>query len=152
MLAAARRKLIVFFGDYRSIFQASVASRGAELGNLRVNDPTGMAVVAICMASPYTRPMLDSFLKAGGAAAVVRVLRESKCPVTLSYIVNLLIELLVDNGTGPEQLEMCQRLADKVHESGESGVPGFFRVRKMGEVHARNMLIRAGSGKYMQFS
>jgi hypothetical protein len=108
----------VFLAYCRSILQASVASPGGKRGNLRSDDPTGMSVVAICMASPYTRPMLDSFLKAGGAAAVVRVLRESKCPVTLSYIVFLLTELLLGNGKRPGQLETCQQVADKLHEAG----------------------------------
>jgi hypothetical protein len=66
--------------------------------------------------------MRDSFLSAGGAAAVVRVLRESSCPVTLSYTRDFIGKLL--NEDPPERPEMPQELADKLHESGGCGVLG----------------------------
>ncbi len=82
--------------------------------------------------------MLDSFLTAGGAAAVLRVLRESSCPLTLSCTVYLIRQLL--DKDPPERPGLCQAFADELHESGGCGVLGPCEACRAGEVHADSYL------------
>jgi hypothetical protein len=64
--------------------------------------------------------MLDSFLEAGGVTAVLRVLGESSCPMTLQITVDF-IGLLLANGGLPSGRDRRQELADKFCRSGEWG-------------------------------
>jgi hypothetical protein len=53
-------------------------------------NPTALALGALVSASPHGWPLLDSFLAAGGIPALVSLVKDSSCVVTL--YATLLIE------------------------------------------------------------
>jgi hypothetical protein len=80
-----------------------------------VNNPTAMAALAVgalCMTNLKSRRVANSFLNAGGIAAVVRLLKEPTCPIALRYIASS-VETLLDwrlgmskqHGLSPEPID-----------------------------------------------
>ncbi len=65
-----------------------VIDLGGKQKKLYQNDPTLVAVNSL-MAAPGTQPVHDSFIDAGGVAAVVRLLRESNCAMTIGQTVEI---------------------------------------------------------------
>jgi hypothetical protein len=82
-----------------------------------VNNPTAVAVLALCTATPCSGPVLDSFLEADGIAAVVQVLRESPCPATVGHAA-LLVQRLMANNLVPGYADRTKELADKFLQGG----------------------------------
>jgi hypothetical protein len=65
--------------------------------------------------------MLKSFVKAEGVLALVQALKESRCPLTLGYELELIVGLIhqVDPSTGRRR---GRKLADNMFESGAGAV------------------------------
>jgi hypothetical protein len=82
-----------------------------------------MAVAAIVAAEEVERGvLLDSFVDAGGLAAVVQLLRKSRCPTTLACAATLMQRLL-DPQAGPHgRPGGSSDIADSVFQLGELGV------------------------------
>jgi hypothetical protein len=51
---------------------------------IRFNNPTAVVVAGLAAINPSSGPILDSFLEAGWVPAVVGLLKESTCPLTLA--------------------------------------------------------------------
>jgi hypothetical protein len=88
----------------------------AQRDPIHFHDPTPVAVAALMATCPCW-PMLDTFVEAGGPAAVVRVLGESDCPFTLGYSVQF-IGVIHANTDLPGTPNHCQKLANEFYDSG----------------------------------
>jgi hypothetical protein len=73
---------------------------GDYIDVIHFNNPTGMAAAALSAAILSSGPILDSFLEAGGVPALVRLLRDSACPLTPIYAAGI-IDTLLRSQTGP---------------------------------------------------
>jgi hypothetical protein len=95
------------------------------------NNPTAIAVGAVGGRKLESVTRLDSFVEAGGVCTVVRVLRESNCPITLFHAA-VLIRRLLEPGFDPvaepdgcswapvsERRGRSFELADQLFHSGE---------------------------------
>jgi hypothetical protein len=97
------------------------------------NHPTAIAVAALGGHKLDSVSLLDSLVKAGGVCTMVRLLRESNCPVTLFHTAVLIHRLLeprfgpvegpgqLPEGPVSERTGRCSELADHLLDSGESG-------------------------------
>jgi hypothetical protein len=87
-----------------------------------VNNPTAMAALAIrvlCMTNLKSRRVANSFLNAGGIAAVVRLLKEPTCPMALRHIIST-VETLLDWRLGmSKQHGLSPDPVDSFIEAGE---------------------------------
>jgi hypothetical protein len=87
----------------------------AHTKTVRIDNATAVAVGVLCAASMKPGPLLDSFLKAGGIPAVVRLLRKSTCPAVLVYTATLIGRMLESTGTDRSIME----LSEQFHQAGE---------------------------------
>lgn len=84
------------------------------------NNPTAMTVAVLAIVLEF-EPLLDSFLAAGGGPALVRLLRESTCPVTAKGTASLITLLLnLDGEDTPTRRARSSKLAEQYFKSGES--------------------------------
>ncbi len=82
---------------------------------MHFNDPTAWAVTSLLLHVPYTQSMLESFLNTGGVRALLRVLQESRCLMTIDYALQFVGKIL----DGREAESMCWKLAEEFHDAGE---------------------------------
>ncbi len=85
---------------------------------LHFDDPTAVAISSL-FTVPDSNAMLDSFLGAGGIPIVLKLLRETTCPVTLAHTVDLLVRMVSTHGRRNTP-DRCQELADQLHHAGGS--------------------------------
>jgi hypothetical protein len=79
-----------------------------------------MALAAICTADELqSSPLLETFLNAGGVAAIVPLLRTSTCPVTLACAAKFIEMLLDPQGTPQGRSGYVSNLAESLLQSGE---------------------------------
>jgi hypothetical protein len=88
-----------------------------------IDNPTAVAIGILCASSMRPGPLLDSFLEAGGIAAVVRLLRKSTCPAVLVYTSKLISHLVLaahqDPGGPGRHPGSSLALADQFFQAGE---------------------------------
>jgi hypothetical protein len=65
------------------------------------------------LSTPYSAPMLSSFLEGGGVSTVTQLVAKSKCPLTVGRSAAL-VTVLLDDVSQPEG----QRLLDELLQSG----------------------------------
>lgn len=87
--------------------------------NIHSNNSTIMVAACLCAATPFTQPMLDSFVGAAGFPSVVRLLRDSTCPEIVGHTANLIFRLLLEGG---DPHLFGREVADKLHEAGGSSL------------------------------
>ncbi len=85
--------------------------------SIHLNDPTAAAVASLSLASVYRGSLLASFLDTGGLAAVLGVLRQSRCPFTLGYCL-CVISRLLEGDDPPVRPDRRRQIADEFYESG----------------------------------
>jgi hypothetical protein len=78
---------------------------------MHFHDPTALAVAGLSAACSGSKPLLDSFFETGGIPAIVRVLADSRCPLTLGYTVDF-IAALEAQIIAPGRPEFCQDFAE----------------------------------------
>jgi hypothetical protein len=88
---------------------------------LYFNNPTAIAVVALGGLKVESERFFESFLEAGGVSALVSVLRETDCPVTLFYTTAVIHRLLESQVGLRETPSWCSEFADRFLQAGESG-------------------------------
>jgi hypothetical protein len=92
-----------------------------DLGGLKkpvhLNDPTPLAIQSLKAALNSTR-LLDTFLEAGGIPAVVQLLRESNCTVSLVQTVDFIMNLMSHDPEQEISREQAGELGEALHESG----------------------------------
>jgi hypothetical protein len=96
--------------------------KDTECEIIHVNNPTAVAVLALCAATPCSGPVLDSFLEAGGIAVVVQVLRESPCPATVGHAA-LLVRRLMAKNMVPGYADRTTEVAEKFLQGGVCSSP-----------------------------
>jgi hypothetical protein len=100
----------------RPVFQLTVEGQSERL---HFNDPTAVAVASLSIVAISSGALvLDSFLGAGGALAIIRVLNESRCPLTAAYALGIFTGLMEDAGLPGRQSE-SRDLACTLFRSGE---------------------------------
>jgi hypothetical protein len=100
----------------RPVFQLTVEG---QTERLHFNDPTAVAVASLSIVAITSGNLvLDSFLEAGGALAIIRVLDESKCLLTAAYAVNVISGLLT-NPVLPGRQDQSREFACTLYRSGE---------------------------------
>jgi hypothetical protein len=85
---------------------------------LHFNDPSAVAVASLSTAVPYGGPLLYSFLEAGGLDALVRLLKESSCPLALGYTLHLIRQLMTGGSPSPVAPDWGQEVAHKFSHLG----------------------------------
>ncbi len=100
----------------------ATVDRGDKTDFIHFSNPTAMAAVAlrvICVLELDNRPLLNSFLQAGGVAAVVRLLHTTPCPITFNDTAMLIHSMLAWLLEQPETPGGFLGLANRFLEAGE---------------------------------
>jgi hypothetical protein len=93
---------------YRAVYTRKVEGQSDPV---HFYDPTALAIAGLCAACSDCEPLFYDFLVALGIPALVEVLAESKCPVTLTYTVDF-IAMLEAEIIAPGTPEFCQDFAE----------------------------------------
>ncbi len=92
--------------------------------------------------------MLDSFLKPGGIPALVRLLKESSCPLTLQLTATVVIGVLTC-WDGVNQ-DWTVELAQKFYNAGEPGLACMpTRTRQTGDICCEVLRIAQSNGGFL---